>query len=199
MYINFKMLESKGLSYTDLVLLQAAKQNRTEELSSVIEKFSDMDIEPLIKEGYLTRVKKGKKKDSEASKLRLTKKGTTILEVFETPEVTEEDLLLYEWMADVYVNLKKEIGNKKKTKMYIALFRVHSGIEKNCLATLLDMFVKDEDNMEYNHKLEYAFFKPATVYQVKFELEQSRLYQYYLNYKSFFDNKFEELNKLATV
>ena len=107
--------------------------------------------------------------------------------------------MLYDWMAAVYENLGKEIGNKKKTKMFVALFRAHSGIDKNNLASLLDMFVKDEDNMEYNHKLEFAFFKPATVYQVKFELEQSRLYQYYLNYKSFFDNKFEELNKIATV
>jgi hypothetical protein len=198
MYINFKMLESKGLSYSDLVLLQASKQNRVEALSAVIEKFSDLDIEPLKERGYLTHIA-GKKKDSEASKLRLTKKGVTLLEILETPEVTEEDLMLYDWMADVYVNLGKEIGNKKKTKMYVALFRAHSGIEKNCLATLLDLFVKDEDNMEYNHKLEYAFFKPATVYQVKFELEQSRLYQYYLSYKSFFDNKFEELNKIASV
>lgn len=198
MYINFKMLDSKGLSYSDLVLLQAAKQNRVENLSHVIEKFSDLDIEPLEERGYLTHIA-GNKKDSKARKLRLTKKGTTLLEIFETPEVTEEDLMLYDWMADVYENLGKEIGNKKKTKMYVALFRAHSGIEKNCLAALLDMFVKDEDNMEYNHKLEFAFFKPATVYQVKFELEQSRLYQYYLNYKSFFDNKFEELNKIATV
>lgn len=198
MYINFKMLDSKGLSYSDLVLLQATKQNRVEDLSHVIEKFSDLDIEPLKERGYLTHIK-GKKKDSEASKLRLTKKGVTLLEIFETPEVTEEDLMLYDWMATVYESLSKEIGNKKKTKMYVALFRAHSGIEKNCLATLLDMFVKDEDNMEYNHKLEFAFFKPATVYQVKFELEQSRLYQYYLNYKSFFDNKFEEINKIATV
>ena len=192
------MLDSKGLSHSDLVLLQATKQNRVEDLSHVIEKFSDLDIEPLKERGYLTHIQ-GKKKDSEASKLRLTKKGTTLLEVFETPVVTEEDLMLYDWMAAVYENLGKEIGNKKKTKMFVALFRAHSGIDKNNLASLLDMFVKDEDNMEYNHKLEFAFFKPATVYQVKFELEQSRLYQYYLNYKSFFDNKFEELNKIATV
>ena len=47
MYINFKMLDSKGLSHSDLVLLQATKQNRVEDLSHVIEKFSDLDIEPL--------------------------------------------------------------------------------------------------------------------------------------------------------
>ena len=198
MYINFKMLENKGLNHSDLILLQAAKQNRVEDLSHVIERFSDLDIEPLKKEGYLTQIK-GEKKDSEASKLRLSKKGATLLEVFETPVVTEEDLMLYDWIADVYIGLGKEIGNKKKTKMFIAMFRVHSGIEKNHLATLMDMFVKDEGNMEFNHRLEYAFFKPATVYQVKFEIEQSRLYQYYLSYKTFFDNKFEEMDKLATV
>ena len=198
MYINFKILEGKGLSHSDLVLLQAAKQNKFEDLSHVIDRFSDLDIQPLTEKGYLTLIAKTKK-NTESERLRLTKVGLSVLELAETPEITEEDLLLYDWVSDVYVNLGKEIGNKKKTKMYIALFRVHSGIEKNHLATLLDLFVKDEANMEYNHKLEFALFKPASVYQVKFELEQSRLYQYYLSYKSFFDNKFEAIPNTKTI
>lgn len=199
MYINFKMLESKGLSHSDIILLQAAKQNKSEDLSEVIDKFSDLDIEPLKERGYLSLIKKVSKKDSDSKRLRLTKQGLSVLELIETPVITEEDLLLFDWISDVYINLGKEIGNKKKTKMFIALFRAHSGIDKNNLATLLDMFVKDENNMEYNHKLEFALFKPSTVYQVKFELEQSRLYQYYINYKSFFDRKFEEMSNKEAI
>ncbi len=82
---------------------------------------------------------------------------------------------------------------KNQTKMYIALFRVHSGIEKNHLAALLEKFVKDESNMEFNFRLEYAFFKPTNVFQVKFELDQSRLYMYYLKNKRVFDQIFEQV------
>jgi hypothetical protein len=51
--------------------------------------------------------------------------------------------------------------------------------------------------MEYNMKLEFAFFKPTNVFQVKFDLDQSRLYAYYIKRKDFFDSKFEKLNKSA--
>lgn len=192
MYINFKMLESRELDFTDLLLLQAARQQKSEDLSHIIEKFSDTRIDSLFNKSLLTKIKGGKK-DSEARKIRITGKGNDILDNIETPEIEDQDLQMFDWMEDVYLRLGKEIGNKKKTKMYIALFRVHSGIEKNHLATLLDKFVKDNSNMEYNHKLEYVFFKPATVYQVRFELEQSRLYQYYVNNKFEMDQLFKEI------
>lgn len=192
MYINFKMLESRELDFTDLLLLQAARQQKSEDLSHIVEKFSDARINSLLNRSLITRIK-GKKKDSEARKIRVTGKGKEILENIETPEIEEQDLRMFDWMADVYTRQGKEIGNKKKTKMYIALFRAHSGIEKNHLATLLEKFVNDEANMEYNYKLEFAFFKPATAYQVRFDLEQSRLYQYYLNNKAEIDLLFDQI------
>ena len=105
MYINFKILEGKGLSHSDLVLLQAAKQNKFEDLSHVIDRFSDLDIQPLTEKGYLTLIAKTKK-NTESERLRLTKVGLSVLELAETPEITEEDLLLYDWVSDVYVNLE---------------------------------------------------------------------------------------------
>jgi hypothetical protein len=83
--------------------------------------------------------------------------------------------------------------------MYIALFRVQSGIEKNHLAILLDEFVKDDNNMEYNNRLEYAFFKASNVFQTKFELDQSRLYTYYLKRKQYFDSVFSKVEVEETV
>ena len=85
------------------------------------------------------------------------------------------------------------IGNRKKTKLYIALFRVNSQISKNKLAHLIYTFITDEKEMEYSQKLEYLFFKPSHMYQSKFDIEQSRLYQYYLKHKEVFDKQFENL------
>ena len=193
MYVNFKMLEVKELDFTDLLTLQAAKQNKAGRTASVIEKVSDARLEALLNRGLLSTIK-GKKSESIYTKYRITKKGSSLLDLIETPEVEEEDLILFDWISDVYLKKGKEIGNKRKTKMYIALFRTHSGIEKNHLATLLEKFVNDDSNMEYNFRLEYAFFKPSNMFQVRFDLEQSRLYQYYINHKTFFDNLFENLN-----
>lgn len=196
MYINFDILDQKKLEVEDLILLQMAKQNINGVLAKRIAVYPKTRISFLTDAGYLDKIK-GKPKDTEESKIRLSKKGKKALEDIETPEVLPEDIILFDWMADVYTRLGKEIGNKKKTKMYIAFFRTHSGIEKNHLATLLEQFVRDDDNMEYNIKLEYAFFKPSNVFQVKFDLEQSRLYLYYLKRKDYFDARFKEIDKMS--
>jgi hypothetical protein len=198
MYINFRLLNKKGLEVLDLVLLQLAKQNKSEDLSNEISLYSKNRMEALIEKCYLTFIK-GNKSDNEYQILRITKSGNSFLEDLETPEVLEEDLLLFDWISNVYMSRGKEIGNKKKTKMYIALFRVQSGIEKNHLAILLDEFVKDDNNMEYNNRLEYAFFKASNVFQTKFELDQSRLYTYYLKRKQYFDSVFSKVEVEETV
>jgi hypothetical protein len=192
MYINFKLLNKKGLSPVDLIILQLAKQNKNEDLEADLSLQDVNRIDILEGFGFVDYIK-GDKKQSKLSKLRLTKSGGNLLDDLETPEILPEDILLFDWISDVYMQLGKQIGNKKKTKMYIALFRVHSGIEKNHLAALLEKFVKDESNMEFNFRLEYAFFKPTNVFQVKFELDQSRLYMYYLKNKRVFDQIFEQV------
>lgn len=191
MYINFKILKKRELELEDFLLLQAAKQSKFEDLSVTIDIFSKERVDKLLDKGFLSKIK-GLAKDPDSKKIRTTKKGNDLLDDLETPEIEEEDIVMFDWICDVYITMGKEIGNKKKTKTYIALFRTHSGIEKNHLATLLEKFVKDDFNMAYNFRLEYAFFKPSNVYQSRFELDQSRLYQYYLNNKLYFDKLFEQ-------
>ena len=53
--------------------------------------------------------------------------------------------------------------------------------------------MNDESQFEWSKVLEYLFFKPSSVYNVKFDLDQSQLYKYYLKRKPFFDNKFKTL------
>jgi hypothetical protein len=192
MYINFKMLEKSNLDFSDLLILQASKQNKLEDLSEVLKQHSGPRIDNLISKQFLTKIK-GEKSWSEERKIRITSKAKTILDNIETPEIEEQDIRVFDWISDVYIRKGKNIGNKKNAKMYIALFRANSGIEKNHLATLLEKFASDDDNMQYNFRLDYTFFKPHSAYQVKFEIEQSRLYQYYLNNKSEFDSLFSKI------
>ena len=187
MYINFNLLQSYGLIPEDVISLQAIFQNKTEnnehllELICNIEKFEKFE---LVK--YVT----GTKKFSKFKLIRLSDKGSKILEEIQIPGTNQDDLDIFEWLESIYKKEGKEIGNAKRAKAWISQFRVNSGIERNHLAYLCRVFIKDEKEMEYSKKLEFLFWKPANLFQVKFDIEQSRLYQYYLKRKEQFDAKF---------
>ena len=198
MYINLEMLESKCLSLLDIGLLQVIRQNKSEDCSDYLrrcsltggqEYFNRFDAADLVE-----YTKPKKKSDDQFVCIRLSKKGTAWLEEIEIPEITEDDLKIYSWLEGIYMNSGKEVGNKKKTKMFIAQFRANSSIHKNNLAFLCKTFIEDPDQFEYSKRLEYLFFKPANLFTTKFDIEASRLYQYYLKYKDEFDKKFNELD-----
>jgi hypothetical protein len=188
MYINVKILEVHSISLIDTVILQLVKQNKFEDMSEILEELS-VDLDSLRMRGLIEGIK-GKPKDSVFKKIRLTEKGSSILDDIEIPEILEEDLKIYDWLESIYTKSGKDIGNKKKTKTLIAKFRAHSGISKNNLAFLCKAFIEDPAQFEYSIRLEYLFFKPANVFTTKFDIESSRLYQYYLKYKDEFDKKF---------
>ena len=192
MYVNFDLLISKGLDKSSFLLLQACSQNKTEDLGGIIENnWEWLELKRLETLGLIEYIK-GTKNQSIQSKARISTKGRDMLDELETPLVTENDLKVFDWLEKVYKGLGKEVGNRKKTKMYIALFRVHSQIDKNKLAVLINSFLKDDNQLEYSIRLEYLFFKPANMFQVRFDIEQSRLYQYYLKHQETFDIAFKQ-------
>lgn len=194
MYINFKILENSQLDLDDYLLLHAVRQNRTEDLGDYIEKtWGEGKIWYLEQKDLVTFVKPKNKSQNKCHTVRINKKGESLLEDLDTPEVSDDDIKLFDWLEGIYKDQDKMIGNRKKTKLYIALFRVNSQISKNKLAHLIYTFITDEKEMEYSQKLEYLFFKPSHMYQSKFDIEQSRLYQYYLKHKEVFDKQFENL------
>jgi hypothetical protein len=190
MYINFKILDLKGVSLDDYVLMNIIRQNKFEDVSEKIKEWGG--LKELEKYGLIEYVK-GKKDETEFQRVRLSKLGTKWIEDIQTPEINEDDLRIYDWLEGIYKSLGREVGNRKKTKMHIAQFRVHSGISRNALAYLCQEFIEDEEEMEYSFKLEYLFFKPSSVYQTKFDIDQSRLYKYYLKHQKVFDNAFLEI------
>lgn len=196
MYINFQLAKTKGLTPTDVANLQLISQNKTESLWEIItETVSLQTLDRYQKLGYITLVKAKNKGDTIQNRVRLSPKGSELLEDLQVPEVNSEDLMLYDWLEATYKKEDKEIGNRKKTKLYIALFRSHSGIDRNKLALLCKTFMNDSSQFEWSKKLEFLFFKPGNVFSVKFDLEQSKLYQYYLKHKEHFDNKFAKIEE----
>ena len=194
MYINFKLAASKGLSLSHISLLQAIYQNRNEDLSLILrEDTASHEIPHLDEQGYITYIKAKTKHAPRYSNVRLSSKGKEMLNNLEVPEIDDNDLRIYEWLAAIYKATEREIGNTKKTKGYIAMFRVHSGIEQNCLAYLCRRFIDDESQFEWSKRLEYLFWKPSNIFAVRFDINQSRLYQYYEKHKEEFDKQFKKL------
>lgn len=196
MYINFQLAKTKGLTPTDVANLQLISQNKTDSLWEIITETVSLQTLDLYQNlGYITLVKAKNKADTIQNRVRLSTKGSELLEDLQVPEVNSEDLMLYDWLESTYKKEDKEIGNRKKTKLYIALFRAHSGIDRNKLALLCKTFMNDSSQFEWSKRLEFLFFKPGNVFSVKFDLEQSKLYQYYLKHKEHFDNKFAKIEE----
>lgn len=194
MYINYGVMTLKGLSLHDVAVLQLIKQNKIEDLSQEIEsEIKDTTfLEKMSNMGYI-EVIKGTAKQSYYQKLRTTKKANDVLEDISIPLVDEDSLRIFEWVKKIYQDLSKELGNQKKCKMYIAQFAAESGISRNALAFLIQTFLNDDKEMEFSQRLEYLFYKGSSVFSVRFDLNQSRLYQFYQKQENYFDEKFKTL------
>lgn len=196
MYINFVIAKNRGLSPTDIANLQLISQNKTEDLEEIITDNIPLSVLNWYQElEYVTLVRAKNKSDSIQNRIRLSPKGNDLLEDLQVPQINDDDLQLYNWLEKTYQKEGKELGNRKKTKLYIALFRVNSGIDRNKLALLCKAFMNDSSQFEWSKKLEFLFFKPGNVFSVKFDLEQSKLYQYYIKHKEHFDNKFAKIDE----
>lgn len=189
MYLNVKMIEARGLSLDLVIILQLCKQNKFEDMSNQIESRGSLDLPWLFEHNLIEHVKAKKKSDTEYHTVRLSKKGQTYLDDVETPEITEEDIKIFEWLSNAYKNAGKEVGNRKKGLIWLSNFRVESGINRNWLVTLCSHFLKDDQQQQYSQKLQYVFWKPSNMYAVKFQLEESKLWQYYLANQDHFDNR----------
>lgn len=190
MYINFQLLQTKGLSTHNLMALIAIKQNKSEDLADMCEALVGLDLPFLEQQELVTYVKAKRKSDTKFNLIRLSSKGQKLLDDLETPEILEQDIIIFDWLAESYRANGKTVKNGKQCKRWIALFRVHSGIQKNALVTLANNFMADSDQQKWSQVLDYVFFKPESAFNVRFDLESSKLYKYYLDNKDYYDQIF---------
>ena len=196
MYINFDLVKKKELTLTDVVNLQLISQNKNESLEEIItESISLGTLDSYQDRGLVVLIKAKNKRDSIQNRIRLSSKGHDLLEDLQVPEINEDDLRIFEWVKNIYVKEGKEIGNEKRTKMYVAQFSKESGITQNSLAFLIKTFLSDEKEFTYSQRMQYLFFKGESLFSTKFDIHSSRLFQYYLKNKFFFDSKFEKLEE----
>jgi hypothetical protein len=193
MYINFEIAKKRGLSPTDVVNLQLISQNKTESLEDVITDNIPLSVLNWYQElEYVTLVKAKNKSEAIQKRIRLSPKGNDLLEDLQVPQINDDDLRIFEWVKSIYIKEGKEIGNEKRTKMYIAQFSKESGITQNSLAFLIKTFLSDEKEFTYSQKMQYLFFKGESLFSTRFDISSSRLFQYYQKNKNLFDTKFKQ-------
>ncbi|MEX0596342.1 MAG: hypothetical protein WD512_07560 [Candidatus Paceibacterota bacterium] len=190
-WINYEYLKEKKMSPEDFLILQTIKQNKSEDRCKEVEYLCDKaDLFYLEEEGLVEYIK-GKKDETKYQKIRLTKKGQSVLDDLGTAGVIEEDIQMYNWLGGIYKKQGKELGNKSKGKRMLAQFRAESGITKNHLAFLCKAFLNDEIAYKYSQRLEYLFFKAPGAFNTRFDLGESKLWRYYEERKEYFENKFK--------
>lgn len=183
-YINVKLLKSRNLSLLDLQILQLAKQQRIEDVSDVLREYSK-EVESLLYLEYLETIK-GKKEDGEFQKIRVSKKGSEILDLVSTPLVTDGDIQMYQYLCQLYMeeDSTRTLGNRKAGLRYCAEFRQIMGFTLHEMYWLCVMFVS---NTTFTKVLEYIFFSKKENPYGKFKenLDSSKLYLFWQ------DNEFE--------
>jgi len=182
MYLNSKLLETRNLSPAEFALLLLIKQNKSEPNGDIIEKYLDPETSVKFEEmGLVDYVKEKSKKDRLVDRIRLSPKGTALLEDLQTPDVTDGDIELFNYLSDMYLNNEddeRSIGNKKLVKMYVAQFRQIIGLSLHEAYWLYDLFLKE---YSYTKKLEYLFLNRAKNHYGKFSsnYQDSPIYQFW--------------------
>lgn len=193
MYINTELIIEKGYIEDDCKVLQFIFQNRfKDESKAIIRNITDRQLD-LFYEKELVKEIKSTKKQNQFQKMRLTSKGKKLLEDFQTWDTCDNDLIVFNWLKNLYKKRGKEIGSEQKCKELIAWFRIESGIAENNLLHLCRTFVSDDDRMEYSNFLQYIFWKSENHFQTKPKLSESKLWLYYEKYREKFDREFEKL------
>lgn len=204
MYINFDTYNRKGLTEVEIFTLCAIKNKAVEYL---YENFSKVQ-EKLEKDGYIKYVKG--KKDSKLEELvRLDKKGEKVLkDLSSSASITEENKKLSEWVINFYKTKKGGIvKNKTETARRCEWFSNETGWVEKKLAILLMLFINDtydqnsglslseykEQNprMVLSNLCDNIFWSPSNNFARHYKLDESPLYQYYLDNQKYVEEQWE--------
>jgi len=183
MYINYEIMTAKLLSLNDLGVLTLIKQNRIADLSKEIEfeVQGSQILEKLSNIGYIESVKAKNKSQTQFHLLRTSKKGNEVLDAIETPDITDGDLKMAEYLFQMYLNHEDEervLGNKKAITKYISILRNHLAFSLHQFYYLCEYFLAE---YPFTKKLENIFMDKNKIRygDFKHNLSDSVLLQFY--------------------
>lgn len=184
-YINVEILKKNYLNLEQATLLQILHQNRTEDMSSILESYNG-DLDVLNEKELLSEVKAKNKSESVWKRLRLSDKGKKVLSDIGTPDVTEEHLKMRDYLIQMYLShedTERVVGNKKLIGIYIAVLQNYLAIDIYRFYYLCEYFLSEH---VFTKKLENIFMDRNKIRYGEFKnhIEDSALYQFYEQRKS---------------
>ncbi len=194
MYINTTILKSKNLSLQEFSVLCLIRQQKFENNTEILEYELNTDVLEKFKSlGLVEHISRKNKTQKELDLIRISKKANEWIDDINTADVCEDTLKIYNWVENIYLSTNREIGNKKRTKQFIAQFSKESTITRNHLAYLIQSFINTESEFDWSKKLQFLFFKGESLFSVRFDLHSSRLYQFYLKQENYFLEQFSKI------
>lgn len=197
MFINFNQFRKLKLTEEFVFFLLAVKSEDKE----YIENFNDK--QKSLEEGYIKQIKSGD--------YRLDKKGKEILnKLSKSDKISEETERLAEWITNYYKNKKGGIvRNKKELQRRISWFSDQTSIRGNALAILISCYINDsfderlglsmqEFKEQNNGRMtlsfipENVFWKPLNHFQKNYTLDESSLYNYYLDNQKYIEEQWKK-------
>ena len=181
MYLNYKLLISRQLTPLDFSFLLAVKANKIEDNSGVIEFYFKDVLEKFRETNLITFIKPKNKSQNDYNTVRLTTLGNEWIDDLTTPEVTEGDIKMRNYLCEMYLNNEdtdRVVGNKKLISVYISILRNHLGLSLHEFYYLCDYFLSIHT---FTKKLENIFLdRNKNRYgNFKSNIEDSPLYQFW--------------------
>lgn len=181
MYINFQLLNTRQITPLEFMFFLAAKGNKTEDNSDIIEYHFKEVLNKYKDTNLITFVKPKNKSETDYNTVRLTSLGLDWVEDITTPEVTQGDLEMFNYLKNIYLSHEDKeriIGNSKKVKIYCAILRNHLDMTLHEFYYFIELYLSEA---VFTKKLENLFMDSNKVRYGSFinNIFESPLYQFW--------------------
>lgn len=165
MYINFELMNKKGILMSELVTLIAINQKEAYLLK-------DIPFDSLEDDGLITFLKgPGSKEET----VRLSKNGKALLDALTTRGASEELLELCQDLMDLYSFYGKEGGNILEVRDRLIWFIQATGFSPKVIKEEVESYLSKS---EFILRLDNLIWKPqSSAFSVNFNLSDSRLFE----------------------
>ena len=205
--MNLDVFFKSKITAEEFILLSVIQQNSGGNQKEKLEEIND-DYKSLEKKGFVKFVKAKNKNQSVHELVRLDKKGNKLLVDLFTYSPDEDTEKIISWMEATYKSMGKFMKNRKESFRRCVWFTKSSGIDKNKLAVLVQTFMQNVYNPEVhgdnfyeakkenphlilNNMIENAFWTPKDIFAKHYNLDDSPLYNFYLENEEHFLKQFE--------
>lgn len=203
--MNLDVFFKSKITAEDFVLLSVIQQNSN---GSQRERLLELDSDYSSVSEYVKFVNRKNKTQTLHDLVRLDKKGNKLLVDLFTYSPDEDTKKLVDWVIETYKGIGKFCKNKKEAYKRCQFFSENSGIKRNKLAILIQTFMQNVYNPEVHgdnfyeakkenpylvlsNQVENIFWNKPNIFAKHYNLDDSPLYNFYLENEEHFLKQFE--------